>query len=198
MPRSGIYSVVVRARRLVSLLLLLQFGRGWPPEERARRLRTSRRSVHRDIEALREAGVPVQATRGPGGGFRLPDGYRSRLPLTEEEATALLVGGAAAASALGLDPVLLEARLKLIGALATDVRERAGRAAQLIHVDEPPWFHTSDEPPFLREVAAAAADRRRLVVTYQAGRGGTVAPVLDPLGLVLKAGVWYLVGRSAD
>jgi predicted DNA-binding transcriptional regulator YafY len=182
----------------VSLLLLLQLGRSWTAEQLAQRLRTSRRSVHRDIEALREAGVPVIAMRGPGGGFRLPDGYRSRLPLTEQEVAALLVGAPGAAGALGLDALLLDARLKLIGFLSADLRERAARAAQLVHVDEPPWFHGSDEPPFLRQVAAAAADRRRIAIEYEPGRGGTAARVLDPLGLVLKAGVWYLVGRSAE
>jgi predicted DNA-binding transcriptional regulator YafY len=188
----------VRAQRLVSLLLLLQLGRSWTAEELARRLRTSRRSVHRDIEALREAGVPVLAARGPGGGFRLPDGYRSRLPLSDEEVAALLIGAPGAAGALGREALLLDARLKLIGSLSADLRERAARAGQLVHVDEPPWFHGGDEPPFLREIAEAVADSRRLLVDYQAGRGGIATRVLDPLGLVLKAGVWYLVGRSAD
>lgn len=186
----------MRARRLVSLLLLLQLGRSWTADELAQRLNTSRRTIHRDVEALRQAGVPVAAARGPTGGFRLPDGYRSRLPLTEEEVEALLAGTPAAASALGLDALLLEARLKLVGSVSADLRERAGRVAHLIHVDEPPWFHTREEPQFLREVAAAAASRHRLLVDYRAGRGGTSPRELDPLGLVVKAGVWYLVARS--
>jgi predicted DNA-binding transcriptional regulator YafY len=127
----------------------------------------------------------------------LPEGYRSRLPLSEEEVAALLVGAPGATSALGLESLLLDARPKLIGSLSAEMRERAGRAAQLIHVDEPPWFHASDEPPFLRRVAAAAAERRRLAVDYRAGRGGTHSREIDPLGLVLKAGVWYLAGRSS-
>jgi predicted DNA-binding transcriptional regulator YafY len=188
----------VRARRLVSLLLLLQLGRSWTARELARRLNTSRRTIHRDVEALREAGVPVAAARGPGGGFRLSDGYRSRLPRTEQEVEALLAGTPAAASALGLDALLLEARLKLVGSVPADLRERAGRVAELIHVDEPPWFRTNEEPQFLREIAAAAATRRRLLVDYRAGRGGAARRELDPLGLVVKAGVWYLVGRSGD
>src|SRR5919201_4701340 len=186
----------VRARRLVTLLLLLQLGRSWTADELARRLGTSRRSVHRDIEVLRGPGIPIVATRGPAGGFRLPDAYRTRLPLTEQEATALLVGAPGAASALGLDALLLDARLKLIGSLAADLRERAGRAAQLIHVDDPQWFHASDEPPFLRAVAAAAADRRRLVVEYHAGRGGVASRVLDPPRLLLQAGGGYPLGPS--
>jgi predicted DNA-binding transcriptional regulator YafY len=198
MPVSGIYSVPVRARRLITLLLLLQLGRSWTAAELARWLETSLRTVHRDIEALRQAGVPVVAARGTGGGFRLPEGYRSRLPLSEEEVAALLVGAPGAASALGLEALLLDARLKLIGSLSAEMRERAGRAAQLIHVDEPPWFHASEEPPFLRQLAAAAAERRRLAVDYRAGRGGTRRRQIDPLGLVLKAGVWYLTGRTGD
>jgi predicted DNA-binding transcriptional regulator YafY len=186
----------VRAQRLISLLLLLQLGRSWTADELAQRLQTSRRSVHRDVEALRAAGVPVVALRGPGGGFRLADGYRSRLPLTEDEASALLVGAPGAASALGLDALLLEARLKVIASLSSDVRERAGRAAELVHVDEPQWFHSDDEPPFLRQVATAAAERRRLVIDYRAARGNGGSRDVDTLGLVLKAGVWYLVGRS--
>jgi predicted DNA-binding transcriptional regulator YafY len=180
------------------LLLLLQLGRRWTAAELARRLDASLRTVHRDIDALREAGVPVVAARGPGGGYRLPSGYRSRLPLTEEEVAALLVGAPGAASALGLDALLLGGRLKLIGSLEAEVRERAGRTSQIIHVDEPRWFHGSDEPRFLREIAVAAAGRHRVELEYRAGRGGTTSGLLDPLGLVLKAGVWYLVGRSED
>jgi predicted DNA-binding transcriptional regulator YafY len=185
------------AERLVSLLLLLQLGRSWTADELAARLETSRRSIHRDIKALRAAGVPVAAVRGPGGGFRLPGGYRSRLPLSEGEVSALLVGFPAAATALGLDERLLEARLKLIGSLAVDLRERARQAAQVIHVDEPPWFHSGETPQFLHDVAAATVSRRRIIVEYRAGRGGVDSHRLDPLGLVLKAGVWYLVGRAA-
>lgn len=107
----------MRVQRLVSLLLLLQLGRNWSAAELARRLQTSRRSIHRDIDALRSAGVPIVAARGPGGGFRLREGYRSRLPLSEEEAAALLLVAPRAARALGLDALLLEARLKVLGGL---------------------------------------------------------------------------------
>jgi len=187
-----------RARRLVTLLLLLQTGRGWTARELAERLETSERTIHRDIAALRDAGVPATGVPGPGGGFRVPGGHRNRVPLTEEEVAALLVGGPGAAGALGLEGMVLEARLKLIGSLSGDARERVGWTAEVIHVDEPPWFHGSDEPRFLHEIALAAAERRRIEVDYRAGRGGSMSRALDPLGLVLKAGVWYLVGRSGE
>jgi predicted DNA-binding transcriptional regulator YafY len=189
---------MTRARRLVTLLLLLQTGRGWTAAELADRLETSARTIHRDIADLREAGVPVSGARGPRGGFRLPGGYRGRVPLTEEEVAALLVGAPGAAGALGLEGMVLEARLKLIGSLSTGSRERIGWTAEVIHVDEPPWFRSSDEPRLLQELALAAADRRRIEVDYRAGRGGSMSRVLDPLGLVLKAGVWYLIGRSEE
>src|SRR5579872_4394979 len=120
-----------RARRLVTLLLLLQTGRGWTARELAERLETSERTIHRDIAALRDAGVPATGVPGPGGGFRVPGGHRNRVPLTEEEVAALLVGGPGAAGALGLEGMVLEARLKLIGSLSGDARERVGWTAEV-------------------------------------------------------------------
>src|ERR671936_2628144 len=107
----------MRARRLVSLLLLLQLGRRFTAAELAERLGTSIRTVRRDVAALREAGVPVHAGRGPGGGFSLSRGYRTGLPLTAEETQALLIGAPGAAGALGLGALLLDARLKLLASL---------------------------------------------------------------------------------
>jgi predicted DNA-binding transcriptional regulator YafY len=185
----------MRARRLVSLLLLLQQGRRWTAAELAERLGISLRTVHRDLQALREAGVPIRADRGPGGGFALPDGYRTRLPLTAEETQALLIGAPGAASALGLGALLLEARLKVLASLPTELRRDAARAAAFFHVDEPRWFSRPDESPFLAELATAASEQRRVSVEYRR-RDEVVTPTLDPLGLVLKAGVWYLAARD--
>jgi predicted DNA-binding transcriptional regulator YafY len=187
----------VRARRLVSLLLLLQQGRRWTAAELAERLATSVRTVHRDVGALVEAGVPVRASRGRGGGFALPTDYRTRLPLTAEEVQALLIGAPGAAGALGFKSLLLEARLKVLASLPTELRRDAARAEALFHVDEPRWFSHVDDSPFLVELAAAALEQRRIGVEYR--RRDEVRPLtLDPLGLVLKAGVWYLAARGRD
>jgi predicted DNA-binding transcriptional regulator YafY len=185
----------MRARRLVSLLLLLQLGRRWTATELAAKLGTSVRTIHRDVEALGEAGIPVDAERGPGGGFMLPASYRTRLPLSAGEANALLIGAPGAASALGLGALLLDARRKLLASLPVELRQAAARAEALFHIDEPRWFSRADEPPFLADLAAAASEQRRVDVEYRR-RDEVDTRTLDPLGLVLKAGVWYLVARS--
>jgi predicted DNA-binding transcriptional regulator YafY len=187
----------MRARRLVSLLLLLQLGRRWTAAELAAKLGTSVRTIHRDIGALGEAGVPVDAERGPGGGFALPDSYRGRLPLSADEAHALLIGAPGAAEALGLGALLLDARRKLLASLPTELRQAAARAEALFHIDEPRWFSRADEPLFLADLVAAASEQRRVAVEYRR-REQVDARTLDPLGLVLKAGVWYLVARGDD
>ena len=187
----------MRAARLLSLLLLLQVHGRQTATELAARLGVSVRSVYRDVAALAEAGVPVVADRGPAGGYRLREGYRSKLPLTEEEAEALLLGASPAAD-LGLGAFLAAGRLKLLAALPAELRERAARAEQLFYVDAPEWFSRREDLPSLTELAGAVWEDRRVGVEYRDRRGKVVERVLDPLGLVLKAGRWYLVARADE
>jgi len=197
MTLSVIYTAGMRARRLVSLLLLLQLGRRFTAAELAERLHTSVRTIHRDVTALVDAGVPVQADRGPGGGFTLPSAYRTRLPLTIDEAQALLLGTPGAAASLGLGALLLDAQTKLLGSLPADMRQAARRAQELFHVDDQRWFTNPDEPELLAPLASAAAERRVVRIEYER-RGEPEAELLEPLGLILKAGVWYVLSGRAD
>src|SRR5213076_1520614 len=113
----------MRATRLVSLLLLLQTRGLLTATELAERLGVSVRTVHRDVESLAAAGVPVEAVRGPAGGYRLAGGYRTRLTgLTADEAEALFVAPMPAAE-LGLGGVLANARLKVPAALPAELQE---------------------------------------------------------------------------
>ncbi len=189
----------MRASRLVNLLLLLQTRGGLTAAELARDLEVSVRTVYRDVEALAEAGVPIYAERGPRGGVRLVDGYRTRLTgLTAEEAEALFLSGLPGPAAeLGLGTVVAAARLKVLAALPPELRTRASRINERFHLDAPGWFHRGEALPYLGALANAVWESRRVAIGYR--RPGTDAPVLrrvEPLGLVLKGGIWYLVART--
>jgi predicted DNA-binding transcriptional regulator YafY len=182
----------VRASRLVSFLLLLQTRGHLTAAELAERLEVSERTVQRDAQALAAAGVPIASMRGPAGGYRLERGYRTKLTgLDSTEAEALFVGPAAE---LGLGRELAAARLKLLASLPAELQERASRASELFHVDTRGWFREEDRVPFLPVIAGALWRGQRVDIRYREGQA-VVSRRLDPLGLVLKAGVWYLLAR---
>lgn len=190
----------MRASRLVQLLLLLQTRSRITAPELAAELEVSVRTVYRDVEALAAAGVPVYSEPGRAGGVRLVDGYRTRLTgLTSEEADAVLLAGLPDAAAdLGLGTVMATAQLKVLAALPPELRGRATRIAERVHIDAPGWFHRPDETPTLAAIADALWHDRRVQVRY-GRKDRTVERLLDPLGLVLKAGTWYLVaGHRTD
>ncbi|MFB6859951.1 helix-turn-helix transcriptional regulator [Streptomyces virginiae] len=184
----------MRADRLLSLLLLLQNrGRATAPELAAE-LEVSVRTVYRDIDALGASGVPVLADRGPAGGYRLADGYRTRLTgLTDTQAGSLFLAGAPGpAQDLGLGADLAAAQLKLQAALPTQLAGRARQIQDRFHLDATAWFRDADPVPHLARIAQAVWDQRVLHAHYRRWRG-EVRRELHPLGLVLKGGIWYLV-----
>jgi predicted DNA-binding transcriptional regulator YafY len=191
------YPREVRASRLVSLLLLLQTRGGLTAAELAGELEVSVRTVYRDVDALSEAGVPIYAERGPHGGVRLVDGYRTRLTgLTEDEAKALFLSGIPGPAAeLGLGTVVAAARLKMLAALPPELRARASRITQRFHLDAPTWFKPAEAVPHLATLAEAVWEDRVVEVRYERP-DKVVTRRLDPLGIVLKGGVWYMVGRA--
>ncbi|MER6364259.1 WYL domain-containing protein [Kitasatospora sp. NPDC001527] len=188
----------MRADRLLALLLLLQNRGRMTAGELAAELEVSVRTVYRDVEALAASGVPVTADRGPEGGYRLMDGYRTRLTgLTDAEADALFLTGAPGpARDLGLGAVLTTAQLKLQAALPAELADRTRRVQDRFHLDAPAWFRDADPVAHLAPVARAVWEQRVLGVHYRRWRG-EVHRELHPLGLVLKGGIWYLVARAA-
>jgi predicted DNA-binding transcriptional regulator YafY len=188
----------VRASRLVSLLLLLQQRGRTTAAELAEALEVSVRTIYRDLEALSAAGVPVYAEAGRNGGCQLVDGYRTRLTgLTTKEAQALFAAGVTGPiGQLGLGTVLGAAQLKLLAALPKELADRAASAQQRFHVDAPGWFRAGRNEPHLAQLATAVWEDRRVVVRYRhPDADESVTRNLEPLGLVSKAGVWYLVAR---
>jgi predicted DNA-binding transcriptional regulator YafY len=187
----------MRASRLVNLLLLLQTRGGMTAAELAAELEVSVRTVHRDVEALSASGVPIYAERGPHGGVRLVDGYRTRLTgMTADEAEALFLSGLPGPAAeLGLGTVVAAARLKVLAALPPELRARASRLVERFHLDAAAWFRAGEPVPHLPALSEAVWSMRRLRISYERG-DVTVERLLEPLGLVLKAGVWYIVAVS--
>jgi predicted DNA-binding transcriptional regulator YafY len=188
----------MRATRLVSLLLLLQTRGQLTAAEIAEKLDVSIRTIHRDVESLTAAGVPVEAVRGPAGGYRLAGGYRTRLTgLTADEAEALFATGVSGpAVELGLGGELAAARLKVLAALPHELQERATRATRLFHLDTRGWFRAEDRVPHLPALSSAVWRGCRVRLRYREG-GRVVQRTIDPLGLVLKGGAWYLVARRS-
>jgi predicted DNA-binding transcriptional regulator YafY len=191
----------MRASRLLSALLLLQTHGRMSARALAESLEVSVRTVYRDMTALVAAGVPVYAEGGPDGGYQLVAGFRTRLTgLTEDEARVLfLTGLPGPAAELGLDGLVATAQLKLAAALPPALRDTANRLRDRFHLDAPGWYTDGDASQFLGEVADALWHQRRIRVTYRRWKAPTdVRRTLDPLGLVLKAGIWYVVATAGD
>jgi predicted DNA-binding transcriptional regulator YafY len=188
--------VSVKSSRLLSILLLLQNRGRMTAAQLAAELEISVRTVYRDIEALHAAGVPLYGDAGHAGGYQLLGGYRTRLTgLNAAEAAALFLAGIPGPAAeLGLASALAAAQLKLDAALPAEMREHAARMRSRFHLDAPGWYVPHSDVPHLAQVAEAVWQSRVLDVRYRRWTAPTdVDRQLEPYGLVLKAGCWYLV-----
>lgn len=187
------------ASRLLSLVVLLQARPGTSARGLAAELGVSVRTVYRDVDALAAVGVPVYAETGRNGGYRLVDGYRTQLTgLTPAEAAALpVLGLPAVAIALGLDRPARDAERKLRAALGPDQRAEADRLRGRFHVDLPSWYADAEDPPHLAAVVEAVLHDRRVRVTYRRWEEPReVERSLEPHGVVLKGGAWYVVATT--
>jgi predicted DNA-binding transcriptional regulator YafY len=186
----------MRAGRLLSVLMLLQARGGMTAQALAEEMEVSTRTILRDLDHLSSSGVPVWAERGRTGGFRLQEGWSTRLTgLTEPEAQALFLAGLPGPAAeLGLGGAAASARRKVLAALPADWRSDAQRVSSRLHVDPIDWFRASARTEHLSTVAGAVWNTRRLAMRYESWSGVKDREV-EPLGLVLKAGIWYMVAR---
>lgn len=185
----------MRADRLLSILLLLQVHRRQTARELAQRLEVSERTIHRDMEALSAAGFPVFAERGSGGGWMLVEGYKTNLTgLNKDEIQALFLTKPLRLLAdLGLDKASDAAMLKLSAALPSVHRDNAEHARQRIHIDITGWNRSDEAARLLPVLQQAVWQEHKLRFTYERSGCDPVERLADPLGLVAKGSVWYLV-----
>ena len=189
----------MKADRLITLLLLLQAGRRRTAGALAEALEVSERTIYRDVDALCAAGVPVYTARGPEGGIALADGYRRALThFNEDEIRSLFVSGASPLADLGMESGLDRALEKLHGGLADVQRRAADKARTRVHIDQRRW--NQGEPPreLLTVLRRAVWDDRRVRIRYEDRNRKATTRTIDPLGLVSKAGVWYLIARLSE
>ena len=182
----------MRADRLVSIMLLLQAHGRMSAGGLAERLEVSRRTIHRDLEALGMAGVPVVVDRGATGGASLVDGYRTDLTgFSEPELRALVAFGAGDLAAdLGMQPALDSASRKLAAAAGDG---RTSSLQQRVLIDGDTWSRMRTVPEHLARVQNALWSERRLRLRYRRGEQRVVERVVEPYGLVSKRGTWYLL-----
>jgi predicted DNA-binding transcriptional regulator YafY len=189
----------MRAARLLSIQMMLETRGPLSARELAGALEISVRTLHRDIDHLSAAGVPIVAARGCSGGFRLLEGWKTRLTgLTPSEAQAVFLSGLAGPAAqLGIREPMQSAQLKLLTSLPASWRDEAKRMQSRLHLDPVDWYKEAAPVPHLATVAEAVWSDRKLALRYQSWKSIT-ARVTSPLGLVLKAGTWYFVGHADD
>ena len=184
----------MRAGRLLSTLLLLQAHGRLSGREIADRLEVSARTVHRDMEALSSAGVPVFALRGARGGWRLDEDWSTQVPaLDEAELRALLMAQPRVIGDVRLAAAAERALAKLMAVLPVPLRARAALMRQRLYVDVTAWRGSTENVAMLPIVQDAVARDRRLKMSYRKAGREVVERVVDPLGLVAKGSTWYMV-----
>ncbi len=189
----------MRASRLLAILISLQVRGRVSARELADEFEVSRRTIYRDIDELSAAGVPVYAELGINGGFVLTEGWNEAPTgmTTAEIEAAIFAGLPGPAAELGVSLDAVTARLKLMAATSPGTRGTAVQMAERFHFDATPWHRrVAAPPPFLRVIAQAIWENQRVKIDYESWQKSSTR-VLEPLGLVLKAGGWYFVCQRA-
>ncbi|WP_141502620.1 helix-turn-helix transcriptional regulator [Paenibacillus luteus] len=187
----------MRAGRLISIVLLMQNEGKMTSKDLAERLEVSERTIMRDMESLSAAGVPVYAERGTNGGWCLSEGYRTNLTgmHADELVSVIVASHTSLLGDLGIEKQHHAAMQKLLAASPAEVRKSAALMRQKIHIDGAGWHQQQESVPFLSVVQEAVWEDRLLQLSYQR-EDGIAKRIVQPLGLVAKRSVWYLVGLA--
>jgi predicted DNA-binding transcriptional regulator YafY len=190
----------MKSHRLIAVLLALQHTGKLSATALADDLEVSVRTIYRDIDALSAAGVPIYAERGSRGGIVLADGYRDALArFHEDELRALFVSSDDALADLGIVGGRRSALEKLARVMPDRVRKAVGKTRGRVHVDSRRWMGgASMRSASLDALRDAVWNDHRATIAYTNRSGAATRRTIDPLGLVTKAGVWYLVARDRE
>ena len=189
----------MRASRLLSILMLLQTRGRMSAPTLAEELEVSQRTILRDIDHLSAAGIPIWSDRGRDGGFQLREGWSTNLTgLTEDEAQALFLAGLPTAAAeLGLGSASASARLKMLASLPEALRDNAEQVNSRLHFDPIDWFRAAVPTDHLQAIAHCVWNQRIATMRYESWKGEKIRTI-KPLGLILKAGIWYAAALADE
>ena len=180
--------------RVLAVLELLQAHPGLNSTEIAARLEVDRRTVRRYITMLGDMGIPVQAERGPHGGYRLQPGFKlPPLMLSGEEALAVTLSLVAAREGIPADPHSIAGALaKLERVLPHALRERLA-AVQSVVAFGPSTATPQPSGELVLAMSEAAEHQHRVRIGYLSQSGETVRDI-DPYGVVRYRNRWYAIG----
>ncbi len=190
----------MRADRLLSILMYLQTRGRTTTDRLAEEFEVSRRTIIRDLYALRVAGFPVYTERGPHGGCYLHEEYRNTLTqLTTDEIAALFLSSIQEPlKDLGLSDPLRGAVLKLTAALPESRQAASGRVAKRIVIDSTPWTGRREPIDHLATLHQAAMEDRWVSATFRRPFDVRTERRIAPYGLVAKAGAWFCIWAGED
>ena len=181
---------MAKTDRVLELLEALQDRPSASGPELAARLRVDVRTLRRDVVSLRDLGIPVEAERGRGGGYRLRPGYRMPpLMLTTAEATTVALGLIGARHD-GLDAGSALAKIRRV--LPGGVRAQVEALEQTLAFTRPGRAAAPPGGESVLALADAARRGRRVRARYTASDGAESERELSPYGLVAHAGRWYV------
>jgi predicted DNA-binding transcriptional regulator YafY len=189
----------MKADRLLSALLLLQAHGRLTGRELSLRLEVSQRTIHRDMEALSAAGIPITALRGSQGGWQIEKDWRTQVPgLAEVDLNALLMTQPRALGDPRLAAAAERAFGKLMAALPGQMRQKAAAMRERLYIDPSGWRPSTEDLSMLADVQDAVARDCKLTFDYTRADGQKAPRTVDPLGIVAKGTSWYLVARASS
>ena len=191
---------ISRLHRVLKIVTLLQTRRHWGPDELARELQVSRRTVYRDLNMLELAGIPFYFDRSLGGYSIHQTYWLPPINLSLDEALSLMAlveaSSGRGASVPLLDPAA-DAVRKIESRLPLAIRDAVGRLSRRISVRRTPQARHDQLEPIYEAARAAVAAQQTVRGRYISFADRKQIRVqLDPYWLVFHERAWYLLGRS--